>query len=201
MEAYKILRLDNVLIFNIIPLEIIISFSVEGKLFLVKPHPIDRTLTVFPQLYFFVPPISNKIDIEGESVRISDPDDAILWLAQVLANDKQLKYCLQNELRALIRRWRPKMTPGLFSQRLARLEAQGYIQRVRYEKNRTTNTVKLTPKGHILLEGIKTERRKILKSLFQGLKPSEMNQLATQLEAVGMRTWLTMKDESLISVS
>ena len=163
---------------------------------LSRRTPISRALACFPKLYYYVPPLPNRIPVGEESVYVKNPRDAILWLLETLANDAKKPYCQQAQLLDLIQRWYPGMTPARFSAITRDLEKKGFITKAHSSgKDNRPKQLALTKSGGDVLDAIKAHRRaSVVEFLFQGLNNKRQEALAVSLERVAARFWPKIKE-------
>lgn len=161
-----------------------------------KRSPITRALACFAKLYYYVPPLPERIPVHKESVYVKNPRDAIFWLLDTLAKDAKKPYCQQAHLLDLIQRWYPRMTPSRFSAITRDLEKKGYIKKTQFAaRDGRPKQLALTKSGRDVLAAIKTHRRKtVVEFLFEGLDKAHQDALATNLEESADRFWPKIKE-------
>jgi len=175
---------------------------------------VATSLTIFPKLYYFVPPIEPFVvvvhpkkvkglartikepEAEATKVIIKDPLDAILFLIETLANERKAgtkTSCSQRDLFNLICRWSP-MSLSQFSKELEKLRASGLIVKSQQaDGDQRKKVITLTRKGKNILKKIKDQRAKIITSLFEGEIPEEINLMIFAIDKLGEVMWKRMK--------
>lgn len=158
--------------------------------------PIDRALSTFPKLYYYVPPLPRKIRIGENTVELRPRLDTTLWLLECLASDNKKGFCLQGQLQDIVQRYHPTMSNTSFSTLTSDLHDEGYITKSLHGgDDDRLKQLSLTKEGEKLLTAIKTLRRDgVISFLFERLTPAEQEALASSLEAVADRTWPKIKE-------
>jgi hypothetical protein len=169
----------------------------------------ETVLKAFAQLYYYIPTLAKSLSITigNNTIVISEPKDAVLWLCKLLTQHTGSLYCRYQDLEKLVVRWYPTARDN-FSGLLTELEYQDGCLKRFLEKDVPDRTmviadkpdnrrkwVMLTPTGERVLERLRSKRQKDLLVLFRVLRRKNVGrfeQSVSDLAAIGDAAWLAM---------
>lgn len=156
-----------------------------------------QLIDTYAKLYYFIPIIrKHELDVDGTTLTLDEPMDAMLWFLDIIASQSEKVYCSRPKLKGLVCRWYGKEASTAFDKYYSLLRKKDFIApELGREDSRGHDHVRITDKGRHLLNIIKEQRTEPLKLLLEAVQNSSAElyqEVLRGLEVAAHRAWEEM---------
>jgi hypothetical protein len=157
----------------------------------------DRLIDVCAKLYYFIPVIrKQEVEIEGTSLTLDEPMDAMLWFLDLIASQPEKVTCSRAKLKGIVCRWYGKEASTAFDKYYSQLRKKNFIApEVGLADSREHDRVLITQKGRDLLSVIRGQRAAHLNPLLEAVHSASgetYQHMIRGLEAAAQQAWGVM---------